>query len=66
VERRTATRKLLDHLIEGGLEQFAREQRTAGKSWRQISMRINDRFGEDVHPETLRLWFPDMAKGVAA
>ena len=58
----TAARRLLDVLLNGGLEELVRERRGQGVPWRLIAREIHERTGEDVLGETLRLWFgPELA-----
>ena len=62
----TPIRRLLEHLIEDGLEDYITVRRQAGKSWRLISLDIRDEYDVDVTHETLRGWFPDVRRGRAA
>lgn len=56
----TATHRLADALLgEGGLEQYVRERRQAGKSWRKITLDLRDDIALDLTYETLRGWFGD-------
>lgn len=64
--RKTPTHRLLDRLIDGGLEAFVREHRADGRSWRVVSREIYDATGEDISIESLRSWFPDDENGEAA
>jgi hypothetical protein len=59
MSQHTPTRRLLDHLIPGGLADFVQQRRESGSSWRRISLAIHDEFAVDVTFETLRSWFPD-------
>lgn len=61
-EAQSATRRLADHLIGGGLEPYVEVRRHAGKSWRRISLELRDEFALDITHETLRNWFPQYAK----
>lgn len=65
MERITPTRRLLDHLIDGGIEKYAADRRNKGASWREVSLAIRDEYKLDVTHETLRGWFPNMPKSKA-
>lgn len=55
----TVKQRLLDALLDGGLERFVQDRRTAGKSWREIEYDVAEATGERVTFESLRAWFPD-------
>lgn len=65
---RTVLWNFLDSLLDGGLEEFVRSRRAAGKSWRHIAHEVWYATGQR-HPvthEVLRRWFPDEENGEAA
>lgn len=67
--RWTATAKLADHLLPGGLTKYVADRRSAGRSWRRIALDIRDDTGQqiDVTHEALRSWFlGDEPNGSAA
>ena len=57
--RYSHTRRLLDVLFEGGLENFVRRRRDQARSWRGISVEIYDRHQVEITPQTLAGWFPE-------
>lgn len=59
--RLTPNRRLADLLVPGGIENFVRSRRRAGRAWRLISRDLwEETAGElDITYETLRSWFPD-------
>lgn len=58
----------LGDLLTGDLEEFVRTRRSAGMSWRRISLELRDVTDRrvDVTYQTLRNWYPDDANGEAA
>ena len=50
------TQRLADLLLGRPVIDWATERRTAGKSWRQISLELRDLHNLDVTYETLRSW----------
>jgi intein-encoded DNA endonuclease-like protein len=60
----TATQKLADHLIDGGLAAYVLDRRAKGHSWRRIALALRDDVGIDVTHETVRSWYS--AEDVAA
>lgn len=61
-----AKRRLADTLLPGGLYNYVSSRRTAGQSWRLISLAIREEIELDVHPTTLRLWLEDSEQPTAA
>jgi hypothetical protein len=61
MESATATRRLLDLLIDEGLESFVAERRDRGEPWRLIARQVYERTDFDITPETLRSWFGERA-----
>lgn len=61
----TATQRLLDHMLDGKLRDYVAKRRTAGHSWRRISLDLHDDCGVDVTHETLRNWFADLSADAA-
>lgn len=57
---KTATQRLLDHLIPAGLEAYVAQKRRAGVSWRRVSLDLRDDFEVDVTPQTLHSWYRDL------
>jgi hypothetical protein len=56
----TTLRRLADTLLgEGGLEEYVRTRRLAGRSWRKITLDLRDDIQVDVTYVTLRSWFSD-------
>jgi hypothetical protein len=53
----TATRRLLDLLLDGHLESFIQERRDQQVPWRLIAREVYERTGVDITAETLRSWF---------
>ncbi len=62
----TATQRLADHMLGGGLQEYVTSRRVKGASWRRISLDLRDDIGVDVTHETLRSWYPDTAETVGA
>lgn len=62
MEAPSATRRLADTLIEGGLDDFVRTRRDQGKSWRLVARDLFDQTdgAVDITDQTLRSWYPDM------
>lgn len=56
----TPKRRLLDLLIDGGLEQFVTSRREAGESWRRICFDIEAVYDVEITDVTLRDWFPQL------
>jgi len=52
-------RRLLDLLMQGQLENFVRDLRDVGVSWRRIAIELEKRTGVDVAGGTLHAWFRD-------
>jgi hypothetical protein len=61
METTTATRRLLDLLLDEGIEAFVSERRDRGDPWRTIARDVYDRTDVDITPETLRSWFTERA-----
>lgn len=61
----TPTRRLAEVLLGRPLDEWVRERRAAGSSWRLISMELWDATNHEVVVtyETLRSWFPDETNG---
>lgn len=59
METPTTTQRLVDVLLGGRLEEYVRERRQAGQSWRAIVRDLYDDTGEYLTYETVRRWFPD-------
>lgn len=57
VSARTPTFRLIDHILEGRLEEFVTTRRDAGRSWRLIARDVREATGVDVTFETVRGWF---------
>jgi len=59
--RKSPTHRYADVLLERPLAELVAERRSAGVSWRRISLELRDATnGEiDVTYETLRSWFPE-------
>ena len=55
----TPTYRLADLQLSGGLEEYVRSRRVAGRSWRRIALDLLDDIDLDVTHETLRSWFPE-------
>lgn len=55
----TPARRLADHLLGASLEQWVRERRERGDSWKRIATELHAAtYGQvDIVAETLRLWF---------
>jgi intein-encoded DNA endonuclease-like protein len=53
------TQRLADVLLDGRLEEFVREKRKAGRSWRLIALDLRDAVGVDLTYQTLCNWYPD-------
>ena len=53
----TATRRLLDHLLDGQLDTFVLDRRALGQPWRIIARDLHAATGEDITPEALRSWY---------
>jgi hypothetical protein len=53
-------RRLADHLLDNGLEDFIRGRRDAGRSWRLVARDLYDATdgAVDVTTVTLTNWFP--------
>jgi hypothetical protein len=66
VRRYTPTAALANYLLPDGLDQFVRERRDAGKSWRRIALELRDATGVDVTHQTLYAWFAGDENGEAA
>lgn len=62
----TPTRRLADHLIDGGLESYVRAKRAAKRSWRGIALDLREDIDLDITDETLRNWFPELRAAGAA
>lgn len=68
-ENRTYARMLADQLLpDGGLEEFVRTRRAAGKSWRLIEHDLTAATNGQatVTSQTLRVWFADQLDSAAA
>lgn len=68
---RTPAHQLADLLLgdEGPLEDFVRERRAEGRSWRMIALDLYEELPELDRPiagESLRGWFPDEPAEVAS
>lgn len=57
--------RLIEAQLGGPLAEFVAERRRPTKSWREIADEIRELTGEQVHEETLRLWFTDRAEDAA-
>ena len=53
----TATRRLLDLLLDGKLDDFVHERRAEGQPWRIIARDVHAQTGVDITPEALRSWY---------
>ena len=53
----TATRRLLDILLDGKLDSFVLDRRAHGQSWRIIARDIHAKTEVDITPEALRSWY---------
>lgn len=51
--------RLADALLGRPLEDYVRERRIAGDSWRRICLQLRDDIDLDISDETLRAWFLD-------
>lgn len=60
---RPPLRRLADHLVKGGLDDFVKERRATGRSWRLIErdLYLSTKGKASVSFETLRSWYPDLA-----
>lgn len=56
----TATRRLVDTLLDGGLDAYVKRRRSEGMSWRRISQDLFAGIGVDVHERTLWSWYPEL------
>jgi hypothetical protein len=54
----TATQRLADHLLGGGLEEFVRSRRPS-RSWRLIARDLYEAIDLDVTHVTIAGWYPD-------
>lgn len=54
---KTATRQLLDVLLEGQLDSLIRERREEGVPWRLIAREVYERTGIDITAQALRSWY---------
>lgn len=59
MSRQAALQRLIDTLLQGGLDELVADMRGRDCSWRQISLEIRDRVSVDVSHETLRKWYPE-------
>jgi hypothetical protein len=66
--RLTPTRRLLDHLLPGGLDAFVLSRRENHRSWRLIARDIYELTSVDITYEALRSWYsePNGDEGAAA
>lgn len=55
--KQTTTQRLAEHLLGASLEEYVRRRRTAGESWRQISLGLRDDIDLDVTEAALRSWY---------
>jgi intein-encoded DNA endonuclease-like protein len=53
----TATQRLADHMLDGGLHNYVLTRRAKGDSWRRIALDLRDDVGIDVTHETVRSWY---------
>jgi hypothetical protein len=56
----TATRRLADTLLDGGLDDYVRTRRGQGRAWRRIAMDLLADTKVDVSEQTLRSWYPEL------
>jgi hypothetical protein len=54
---KTATRQLLDLMLEGQLDALVSERRDQGVPWRLIAREVYERTGVDITPQALRVWY---------
>jgi len=62
----TATRRLLDVILDGGLDEYVTARRQAGQSWRTIMLDLLADTKVDVTEATLRSWYPSLRGDRAA
>lgn len=58
----THAHRLADTLLPEGLETYLKVRRGEGASWRRISLDLLRDVELDIHPDTLRLWYPELEK----
>ena len=60
----TATRRLVDMLLVAdggsGLDNYVKDRRAEGLSWRRISLDLLADIHVDVHERTLWSWYPEL------
>ena len=56
----TATRRLLDTLLDGKLDEYVTERREAGRAWRRIALDLLNDVQVDVTDKTLMSWYPHL------